>query len=43
MEDVVAKVIEFYIPDIFRKKGKWKVCNERGKVIEVPSLTKKSA
>jgi hypothetical protein len=39
----VAKVIEFYIPDIFRKKGNSKVCNERGKVIEFPSLTKKSA
>jgi hypothetical protein len=39
----VAKVIEFYSPDIFRKKGNWKVCNERGKVIEFPSLTKKSA
>jgi hypothetical protein len=43
MGDVVAKVIEFYMPDIFRKKGNWRVCNERGKVIEFPSLTKKSA
>jgi hypothetical protein len=43
MEDVMAKVIEFYIPDSFTKKVKCIAPNERGKVIEFPSSKKKSA
>jgi hypothetical protein len=34
MEDVVAKVIEFYIPDSFPKKVSCIAPNERGEVIE---------
>jgi hypothetical protein len=43
MEDVMAKVIEFYIPDSFTKKVNCIAPNERGKVIEFPSSKKKSA
>jgi hypothetical protein len=34
MEDVMAKVIEFYIPDSFPKKVSCLAPNECGKVIE---------
>jgi hypothetical protein len=34
MEDVMAKVISFYVPDSFSKKVKHIAPNERGKVIE---------
>jgi hypothetical protein len=43
MEDVMAKVIEFYIPDSFTKKVNCMTPNERAKVIEFPSPKKKSA
>jgi hypothetical protein len=39
----VAKVIEFYIPNNFRKKVKWVSPAERGKIIEFASEIKKSA
>jgi hypothetical protein len=39
----VAKVIEFYIPNNFRKKVKWVSPEQRGKIIEFPSEIKKSA
>jgi hypothetical protein len=39
----VAKVIEFYIPNTFRKRVKWVSPAERGKIIEFPSEMKKSA
>ena len=40
---VMAKVIEFYVPDRFRKTGPWVPPEQRGKVIEFPSPQKKSA
>jgi hypothetical protein len=40
---VMAKVIEIYIPDRFRKKEKWIPQEERGKVISFPEPQKKSA
>jgi hypothetical protein len=39
----MAKVIEFYVPDRFRKKVKWVPEARRGKVIEFPAPVKKSA
>jgi hypothetical protein len=39
----VAKVIEFYIPNNFRKKTKRTPMKRRGQVIEFDSLKKKSA
>jgi len=39
----MAKIIEFYIPDSFRKNGKWVPAEERGKVIEFSLPAKKSA
>jgi hypothetical protein len=39
----VAKIIEFYIPSSFRKNGKWIPLEQRGKIIEFPPATKKSA
>ena len=39
----MAKVIEFYVPDRFRKTGPWIPPEQRGKVIEFPSPQKKSA
>jgi hypothetical protein len=39
----VAKIIEFYIPSSFRKNGKWIPPEQRGKIIEFPPATKKSA
>jgi hypothetical protein len=39
----MAKIIEFYIPDNFRKKVKWVSPEKRGKIIEFPSEMKKSA
>jgi hypothetical protein len=39
----VAKVIEFYIPNNFRKRVKWVSPEQRGKIIEFPSEMKKSA
>ena len=43
MEDVMANVIAFYIPDSFQKKANHIAPNERGKVIEFRSPKKKSA
>ena len=40
---VMAKVIEFYIPNRFQKKVAWVPPQERGKVIEFCSQVKKSA
>jgi hypothetical protein len=39
----VAKVIEFYIPNNFRKNPKWVSREQRGKVIEFAPAVKKSA
>jgi len=39
----VAKVIEFYIPNTFRKSMKWVSSGQRGKIIEFASQAKKSA
>jgi len=40
---LMAKVIEFYIPNHFQKKVAWVPPQERGKVIEFCSPVKKSA
>jgi hypothetical protein len=42
-EDAMAQVIEFYVPDRFRKKVRWVPPERRGKVIEFPADVKKSA
>jgi hypothetical protein len=34
-ETVVAKVIEFYVPDRFRRSVKWVSPEQRGRVIEL--------
>jgi hypothetical protein len=39
----MAKVIEFYIPNTFRKKAVWIPSEQRGKVIEFCLQIKKSA
>jgi hypothetical protein len=40
----MAQVIEFYVPDRFRKKVKWVPASLRGKVIEFPATpVKKTA
>ena len=39
----VARVIEFYIPNNFRKSPKWVSAEQRGKVIEFAPPVKKSA
>jgi hypothetical protein len=39
----MAKIIEFYIPNSFRKKRPWIPAEERGKLIEFPAAEKKSA
>jgi hypothetical protein len=43
MEDVMAKVIKFFIPEYFLKKVNCIAPNQRGKVIEFPSAKTKSA
>ena len=40
---VMAKVIEFYIPNSFRKPTKWVPVVDRGKIIEFCPQTRKSA
>ena len=40
---IMAKVIEFYIPNSFRKKLAWIPPEQRGKVIEFCPEIKKSA
>jgi hypothetical protein len=39
----MAKIIEFYIPQSFRKVSKWVPPNERGKVLEFPMAVRQSA
>jgi hypothetical protein len=39
----MARIIEFYIPNNFRKKAKWVSPEQRGKIIEFASPMKKSA
>jgi hypothetical protein len=39
----MAKIIEFYVPSRFRKSGKWIPREDRGKLLEFPVETKKSA
>jgi hypothetical protein len=39
---VMAKVIEFYVPTIFRKPLKWSWRQQRGKIIEFCTQTRKS-
>jgi hypothetical protein len=41
--DDMAKVIEFYIPETFRKPVKWIPESQRGKVIEFRPQLSKSA
>jgi hypothetical protein len=40
---MMAKMIEFYIPNNFRKRVKWVSLQQRGKIIEFASPMKKSA
>jgi hypothetical protein len=39
----MAKIIEFYIPQWFRKVAKWLPPNERGKLLEFSMTARKSA
>ena len=39
----MAKVIEFYMPDRFRKVVKWVPQEQRGRVLEFPAQQKKTA
>jgi hypothetical protein len=39
----MAKIIEFYIPQNFRKVSKWFPPAERGKVLAFPQAVRKSA
>jgi hypothetical protein len=39
----MAKVIEYYIPERFRKTKTWIPPDERGRIIEFPVPEKKSA
>jgi hypothetical protein len=39
----MAKMIEFYIPQSFRKVSKWFPPAERGKVLAFPLVVRKSA
>jgi len=39
----MAKVIEFYIPQNFRRTTKWVPGVQRGKILELRQQTKKSA
>lgn len=39
----MAQVIEFYIPSRFKPKVKWIPADQRGKVLEFPTVLKKSA
>jgi hypothetical protein len=43
MVTAVAEVIEYYIPERFKKSAKWIPSDRRGKVIEFPLPQKKSA
>jgi hypothetical protein len=39
----MAKVIEFYIPDRFRRSTRWIPPQRRGKVLQFPTALKKTA
>jgi len=39
----MAKIIEFYIPQSFRKVSQWVPAAERGKVLAFPQIVRKSA
>jgi hypothetical protein len=39
----MAKVIEYYVPETFRKIASWVPPEQRGKVIQFPVAKKKSA
>lgn len=39
----MAKIIEFYVPERFRKKTSWIPVDRRGRVIEFTVPAKKSA
>ena len=39
---VMAQVIEYYIPDRFKKPVKWMPPEQRGKIIDFPVMAKKS-
>jgi hypothetical protein len=39
----MAKIIEFYIPQSFRKASKWLPPAERGKILAFPLAEQKSA
>ena len=39
----VAKVIEFYVPDNFRRKVKWVSPERRGKIIEFGTMNSRAA
>ena len=39
----MAKIIDFYIPQSFRKVSKWLPPGERGKLLEFPMAIQKSA
>ena len=39
----MAKIIEFYVPSTFLKSGKWIPPENRGKIIEFPMTSKKTA
>jgi hypothetical protein len=40
---LMAKIIEFYTPNKFRKNAKWVPPQQRGKLIEFSGQVKKSA
>jgi hypothetical protein len=42
-EVVMAKIIEFHVPATFQPKPHWTPAELRGKVIDFPSITRKSA
>lgn len=39
----MARIIEYYVPESFRKKADWVPPDQRGKVIPFPVSQKKSA
>jgi hypothetical protein len=42
-EDGMAKVIEFYVPENFRKNSKWVPPDNRGKLLQFPQEQRKTA
>jgi hypothetical protein len=40
---VMAQVIEFYIPDSYRRKTRWVPVEQRGKLIAFPTPARRSA